>query len=145
MVSNAVMKRHFFDSAIDVIASFTSNVALVSPICLASRLVASTPSLEDIKSWELAFWNGLGQKVVDSMTLTTPNVKHACAFLWLADQPFDKLDYLVDKPCIKNSRCFFCLQLLELRVFRIRDASAFAGAFHHLALPSTFPIYTGST
>lgn len=98
----------------------------------------------DIKPGELASWKGLGHKV-DSVTLTTPYVKHACAFLWLGDQPFDKLDYLVDKPCIKNSCCSFCLQLLELRVFRIGHASAFAGAFHHLALPSTFPIYAGST
>jgi hypothetical protein len=94
----------------------------------------------DIKPGELASWKGLGHKV-DSVTLTTPYVKHACAFLWLADQPFDNLDYLINKPCIKNSPCFFCLQLLKLRVFRIRHASAFAGSFHHLALPSTFSIY----
>jgi hypothetical protein len=69
----------------------------------------------DIKPGELASWKGLGHKV-DSVTLTTPYVKHACAFLWLGDQPFDKLDYLIDKPYIKNTRCFFCLQLLELSI-----------------------------
>lgn len=95
----------------------------------------------DIKLGELASSKGLGDKV-DGVTLTTPSTSSTLVpfFSWPAS-PSTSGIYLVDKPCTKNSRCFFCLQLLELRVFRIRYGSAFAGAFHHLALPFTFPIY----